>query len=81
MAFKLRNRFLYLVTERERKLGRKIKYVEIAEATGISQGVISRWMNTNIERYDAPVVEKLCEYFECDLCELLYLEHLDGSPN
>ena len=81
MALKLRNRFLYLVTEKERKIGRKIKYIEIAEATGISQSVISRWMNSNIERYDAPVVEKLCEYFECDLCDLLYLERVDDAPN
>mgnify|MGYP000091248215 CR=1 FL=1 len=76
MARKLRNRFLYLVTEKERQIGRKIKYIEIAEATGVSQGVISRWMNSNIERYDAPVVEALCDYFNCELWDLLYLEEI-----
>jgi DNA-binding Xre family transcriptional regulator len=78
MAYKLRNRFLYLVTEKERKIGRKIKFVEIAEATGIANSAISRWMNGTVERYDAHVVEKLCEYLECDLCDLLYFETVDA---
>lgn len=79
MARKLRNRFLYLVTEKERKIGRKIKYIEIAEATGIAHSVISRWMNSEIERYDAPIVAKLCDYFECELWDLLYLEQVEGE--
>ncbi len=79
MTRKLRNRFLYLITEKERKLGRKLKYIEIAEATGISNTVISRWTNSTIERYDAHVVEALCDYFECELWDLLVLEQVEDE--
>jgi putative transcriptional regulator len=78
MPRKLRNRMLYLTTEKERKLGRKITLTEIHEATGVSISVLSRWMRNQIERYDAPIVENLCEYFECEVGDLLYLEPVDG---
>lgn len=75
MPRKLRNRMLFLTTEKERKLGRKITLTEIHEVTGVSISVLSRWMRNQIERYDAPIVESLCEYFECEVGDLLYLDH------
>lgn len=74
MASTLKNRFLYLMTEKERQLGRNISYTEIAKATGVSVGVISRWANNEVDRFDRPIIEKLCDYFDCDLGDLLYLE-------
>jgi putative transcriptional regulator len=79
MARKLRNRLLALVTERELKIGRRIKYVEIAEATGLANSIISRWMNGKVENYESRVVEKLCDYFECELWDLLVLEEVEDG--
>ncbi|MCQ3931755.1 MAG: XRE family transcriptional regulator [Chloroflexi bacterium] len=70
----LRNRFLLLMTEKERRLGRNITYSEIAKETGLSVGVISRWVKNEVDRFDGPVIEKLCQYFECDLSDLLYID-------
>lgn len=70
----LKNRVLILLTEKERQLGRNISLSEVARATELSIGVISRWFKNEVDRFDGPVIEKLCDYFECDLCDLLYIE-------
>jgi transcriptional regulator with XRE-family HTH domain len=77
MRRKLRNRFLTLLTEKERREQRRITYTEIAKFAESSIGVISRWAKNEIERYDAPMVEAMCEYFECEVGDLLYLESMD----
>ena len=74
MSVKLQNRLLILLTEKEKREKRRITYTEIAEAVETSVNVISRWIKNDVSRFDAPLVEKLCIYFECDLCDLLYLE-------
>jgi transcriptional regulator with XRE-family HTH domain len=77
---KLRNRFLILLTEKERREDRRITYTEIAKATGSSINIISNWAKNKIARFDAPMLEKLCEYFGCEVGDLLYLDHSgDGS--
>ncbi len=81
MARKLRNRVLELLMEKERKLGRRIKYVEVAEATGLANSLIWRWMTGKIHRYDSEVLEKLCDYFDCDLGDMLYFEMVEDSAN
>jgi DNA-binding Xre family transcriptional regulator len=76
---KLKNRLLYLHTEKERRERRHISYTEISKATGISTSVLSRWVNEDIERFDSPVVVKLCDYFGCELTDLLYIDRSDDE--
>ncbi len=79
---KLRNKLLYLHTEKERRERRHISYAEISKATGISSSVISRWISEDIERFDSPVVVKLCDYFGCELNDLLYIDRSgDGEAS
>ena len=47
---------------------------EIAEAIGIPQGTISRWAGNKVDRLDKRIMVKLCEFFECEIGELLNLE-------
>lgn len=70
----LKNRLFQLINEKENKLGHKIIYAEISKATGIGMSVLSRWVNNKVERFDSSTVIRLCEYFECDLADLLYIE-------
>jgi len=67
------------MTEMERERGDNITYTEIANAAGVSIGVISRWVKNDVERFDAPVVVALCHYFNCELCDLLYIEEEEGQ--
>ena len=72
---KLKNRLLLLVQEKERQAGRRIKASEIAAESGVAPTVIGRWMRNEVDRLDAPIIEKLCAYFQCDVGDLLYLDY------
>ncbi|MBI5930205.1 MAG: helix-turn-helix transcriptional regulator [Chloroflexi bacterium] len=73
--FALKNRLFQLINEKENRLGHKITYADISAATGIGMSVLSRWVNNKVERFDASTVIRLCQYFECDLSDLLYIDH------
>jgi putative transcriptional regulator len=77
MKRRLRNRFFHLLSEKERQLGRRITNKEIAQATGISAHTIGSWFRNEVTKFEAPIVERLCDYFDCDLGELLYFERVD----
>lgn len=71
---RLHNRFLYLLTEKERKEGRRILQKEIAEAVGVPNHTIGRWIRDEVERYERELMERICDYFQCDIADLLYLD-------
>jgi DNA-binding Xre family transcriptional regulator len=79
MKRRLRNKVLELLMEKEKKLGRRIKFIEISEATGLANSIVSRWMNGKIERFDSEVLEKLGDYFECDLQDILFFEMVEDE--
>jgi len=82
MSRRLKNRLLLLLTDKERKEGRRIKQVEIARAINISHNTIASWLRNDVTKFEAHVVEGLCEYFQCELTDLLYFQETDeGTPN
>jgi DNA-binding Xre family transcriptional regulator len=71
----LKNRLLDLMHQKEDAVGRRITQAEIARATGLPENTISRWVNTGIvKRVEHEVVLKLCEYFGCNIGDLLYID-------
>lgn len=79
MARKLRNRLLFLLTEKERAEGRRIPQAEVAKAIGVSNHTIGNWIRNDVAKVEASIVENLCEYFGCELWDLLYLEDESGD--
>lgn len=76
----LKNRLLELIHQKETALGRRLTQAEIARATKLPENTISRWVNTGIvKRVEHEVVLRLCEYFSCELGELLYIDW--NEPN
>lgn len=71
---KLKNRFLILLTEKERKLGRRIPQSEVAREIDVANNTILNWIKNDLNKFDRVVVESLCEYFECEIGDLLYME-------
>ena len=47
---------------------------EVATVIGIAKGTMSSWTRDKVDRFDKGTIVKLCEYFECDLSDLLVLE-------
>ncbi len=75
----LKNRFFQLLSDKERRENRRITQSEVANAVDVDLHTIIRWMRNDIKKFDAPVVTRLCDYFGCEVGDLLYLER-DDSP-
>ena len=44
---------------------------QIAKETGLSKNTISKMRNSKNSNISISTLDKLCEYFECDVCDLL----------
>jgi transcriptional regulator with XRE-family HTH domain len=75
---KVVNRLPDLIREKEAVLGRRLLQKEIARATGIPEGTLSRYVNDHINRFDRHIIVRLCEYFDVELHELITLEPNDS---
>lgn len=74
---KIRNRLLELMQERERKIGRRLKQHDIAQFAGVTDHTIIKWIRNETSRYEAETLERLCDYFDCDMSDFLYFEVTD----
>lgn len=71
---KLRNRLLLLVQTEEQKRSRRISLSELARDLGLSYTTVDRWLKNEVERFDAPIIERLCEHFGVEVGDLLYID-------
>jgi putative transcriptional regulator len=62
----INNRFGILLAEKRIKERRPISLAEVADATGISRKTLYAWENNKVTRYDVPVIDALCKYFEIE---------------
>ncbi|MBC7871551.1 MAG: helix-turn-helix transcriptional regulator [Chitinophagaceae bacterium] len=76
MARKIHSNFLTLLAEKELREKRRIKAIEIAEATGIAPSTVGRWLHDDVYKFEAAVLEAFCDYFNCGLADLLILEEV-----
>ena len=51
----------------------RLTQAALAEQTGIAASTINRLYKGTARRFDAGVIEKLCEFFSCDVGDLLAL--------
>jgi DNA-binding Xre family transcriptional regulator len=65
------------MTEKERQLGRRITQKEVAEAIEVSQHTIASWLRNDLNKFEAHIIERLCDYFQCELGDLLVLEEVE----
>jgi DNA-binding Xre family transcriptional regulator len=70
----LKNRLLELIQERERKINRRIKLKDLASFVGVTNHTVTSWIRNDVRKYEAHIVEGLCDYFGCDVGDLLYFE-------
>jgi DNA-binding Xre family transcriptional regulator len=77
----IKNRLLELIQEEERKLGRRVKQRDIATFAEVRDHTIIAWIRNEVTRFDAKVVERLCDYFDCEVQDLLYFEYKDSEES
>ena len=50
---------------------RKLKIIELARELDVHRGAITALYNETAKRIDIELLDKLCDYFECDVGDLL----------
>jgi putative transcriptional regulator len=59
------------MAEKGRLEGRRVTYSEIFERTGVFPSTLSRLASGRIRRLDLAVLERLCEFFQCQPGDLV----------
>ncbi len=77
----LKNRLLLLIQEREQKINRRVKLKDLTDFVGITHHTLSSWIRNDVRKYEAHIVEGFCDYFDCDLNDLLYFEMTEVEDN
>lgn len=65
------DRFRVILAEKEPREKRHIPLSEVERDTDISWKTLQGWAINKVARYDAPVIEALCKYFECEVGDLI----------
>jgi len=52
----------------------KLKVADLARATGLNRSTISALYDEKATRIDLETIEKLCNYFECQIGDLLEIQ-------
>ena len=71
---KLQFRLRELMAERSRKSGETITYASIQEATNISPNTLSLLAQGKVKMVGIPTIERLLDFFDCDVSELIVYE-------
>jgi putative transcriptional regulator len=80
LSARLQNRFLILLAQKEQRENRRIRNKEIAQAVGVNEHTVAKWLKNDVLKIDVPVLEAFCTYFDCDVGDLLYMEReSDGA--
>ena len=74
MTGKVANRFRMLLAEKATREQHGIAINDVQRETGIAWSTLNSWANNHVTRYDAPVIGALCEYFDCQVGDLLVFE-------
>ncbi len=74
MVGRVVNRFRILLAEKATRQRQNIALMDVQRETGIAWSTLNSWANNQVTRYDAPVIQALCEYFDCQVGDLLVFE-------
>lgn len=66
----IRFRLSELLADKVFRLGIRLDWKDVAEATGIHRTTLSRMLNTRGYNASTSNLDSLCRYFECELGEL-----------
>jgi putative transcriptional regulator len=67
----IRSKLKILIAQREVATGERITYESLAKAVGLSKNTLARLAETKTDRIDFLTLDKLCDYFNCDIGDLL----------
>lgn len=71
---KVQTQFSVLKAQKELREKRKLTYEVISGETGINPNTLTEYANNRVTRFDESVIARLCDYFNCDIGDLLVLQ-------
>lgn len=74
MPGKINNRLRLLLAEKATREQRNIPLKQLQRETGVAWSTLNSWANNQVSRYDAPVILALCDYFKCQVGDLIRYE-------
>jgi len=76
----LKNRVMLFLQEKERKENRRISSSEIARAINVAPNTVGSWIRNEVTKIEAHVLIGLCDYFNCKIEDLIYIEVVEETP-
>ena len=76
----IENRFGELLAEKKRRDKKKWTYEDISAATNVSPGTLVRFARQQHSMFDAKTLASLCEFFECEIGDLLVVVADEDDP-
>ncbi len=73
----IKNRLKVLIAEKEIREHRKLTLRIISQEAGVSTNSLTAYNNQNVIRFDAPILDAFCKYFNCDVGAILFYEEKD----
>lgn len=70
-----------LIAQRKQRDGKRITLRSIAQELEISRYTIYAFANNTLTEYPKEIIEKLCNYFACDVGELLTMVDMPASAS
>jgi putative transcriptional regulator len=71
---KLRSRMRVLMAEKGLRENRKITLGIVAEETNLSRPTVTKMAQNEVAQIKGDIIAILCEYFDCNVGDLLYVE-------
>lgn len=71
MNVPVKNKFGILLAEKRILEKDSIPLSQVAKDTGIARRTLYAWLSNKVDRFDADVIDKLCQYFNVGLGDLL----------
>lgn len=69
----MKSNLALLMGQKSQRDGRRITLRTVAEETGLTKHTVYKIADNTIKEYPKAAIEKLCDYFACDLHELFTL--------
>ncbi len=74
----MKSNFLVLLAKKQQRDGKRISIRQVARETGINPYTVYGLANNDLREYPADAIAKLCDYFNCEIGDLLYVEEVSS---
>ncbi len=75
----VKTNFLMLLAQKQQHEGRRISVKQVAREADVKEYTVYGFANSDLREYPASAIVKLCEYFSCNVGDLLTVEDVPND--